>query len=162
MQFAGILSPRTGGSFEKKADRLGRKFPNLKADLAAAWAELVGPPPVPIPSGQRVVVMQRTAPDVVLKVRVPSSDMGKGASGGFRVVLLQRQPDHWQPILIYPKNEQEDVKPAEVRKAIEEETVSAADEASAPIDEQSTDGSTASVPAAGSSETESTPEDAPG
>lgn len=161
MHFAVILSPRPGGSFEKKAERLVRKFPNLKADLAAAWAELVGPPSVPIPSGQRVVVMQRTAPDVVLKVRVPSSDMGKGASGGFRVVLLQRQPDHWQPILIYPKNEQEDVKPAEVRKAIEEETATA-DEASAPTDEQGADGSTASVPAAGSSETESTPEDSPG
>lgn len=133
MRFSAILTPRPGGALEKKLNRLARKFPSIQADLAATWAELMGPPPVPIPSGQRVVVMQRTAPNVVLKVRVASSDMGKGASGGFRVVLLERQPDHWQPVLIYPKNEQEDVSPAEVRKAILEETAEeAAEESAAP------------------------------
>jgi hypothetical protein len=149
VRFIAILSPRHGGSFEKKVSRLTRKFPNLQADLTTAWAELVGPPPVPIPSGQRVVVMQRTAPHVVLKVRVPSSDMGKGASGGFRVVLLERQPDHWQPILIYPKNEQEDVQPSEVLKAAVEETA----EPSAPVDEVTSDappiGSSGSEPPVG-------------
>lgn len=145
MRFTAILSPRQGGSFEKKANRLARKFPNLQADLTTAWAELVGPPPVPIPSGQRVVVMQRTAPHVVLKVRVPSSDMGKGASGGFRVVLLERQPGYWLPILIYPKNEQEDVQPSEVLKAAVEETA----EPSTPVDEGASP-----APSLGSSESE--------
>lgn len=142
MPFSAILTPRPGGALEKKIHRLARKFPSIQADLATTWAELVGPPPVPIPSGQRVVVMQRTAPHVVLKVRVASSDMGKGASGGFRVVLLERQPNHWQPILIYPKNEQEDVSPAEVRKAILEETAEEATEESAAPNEEALQAST--------------------
>jgi hypothetical protein len=122
VRFAGILTPRPGSAFDKQQARLLRKHPSLLTDLAAAWAELLGPPPVPVPCGQRVVVLQRTAPHVVLKVRVASSDMGKGSSGGFRVVLLERQPDHWQPLLIYPKNEQEDISPAELRRAIRDET----------------------------------------
>lgn len=122
MRFAGILTPRPGCSFDKQQGRLARKHPHLLADLAAAWAELCGPPPVPIPCGQRVVVMQRTAPHVLVKVRVASSDMGKGSSGGFRVVLMEREPGHWRPLLIYPKNEQEDVSPAELRRAIRDET----------------------------------------
>jgi hypothetical protein len=125
VRFAVLLRPRPGSAFDKHLARLLRKHPSLLADLATAWAELIGPPPVPIPCGQRVVVMQRTAPHVVLKVRVASSDMGKGASGGFRVVLLERQPDQWQPILIYPKNEQEDISPTELRRALRDETEAA-------------------------------------
>lgn len=122
MKFQAILPPKPAGRFEREVATLSKKFPALRTDLAALFEDLVGPPSKPIPWGTRVVRLRGLGEvQEGLKVRMPSSDMGKGSSKAFRVVLLQRAPDHWQPITLFAKGEQEDIPPKELLAAIAEE-----------------------------------------
>ncbi len=124
MKFLAIVPPKPGGRFERGVAALSKKFPALSADLASLFADLVGPPSKPIPWGTRVVRLRGLGQGQEgLKVRMPSSDMGKGSSKAFRVILVQRQADHWQPVALYAKGDQEDIPLKEVLAAIDEEFV---------------------------------------
>ena len=56
----------------------------------------------------------------VYKVRVKSSDLSKGKSGGYRVVYYVRLPTNVILITIYIKNERVDIAPEEIRRLIDE------------------------------------------
>ena len=56
----------------------------------------------------------------VYKVRLKSSDLSKGKSGGYRVIYYIRTPSRIIIITVYVKNEQVDVTPEEIRRIIDE------------------------------------------
>jgi len=56
----------------------------------------------------------------VYKVRVKSSDLSKGKSGGYRVIYYVRLPTNVILITIYIKNERVDITPEEIRRLIDE------------------------------------------
>ena len=103
---------RFGESAEFLADlkRLERKYPRLRDDLAALNT---GPPPridqVPGFGGR------------LLKVRVPSRDMQRGASGGFRLLLYvggpEVDPKLWA-LALYPKAERADMGRDEIKRRL--------------------------------------------
>lgn len=56
----------------------------------------------------------------VFKVRVKSSDLSKGKSGGFRVIYYIKTLTRIILVTIYPKNERVDIIAEEIRHMIEE------------------------------------------
>lgn len=56
----------------------------------------------------------------VYKVRLKSSDLTKGKSGGYRVIYYLRTADHTILITIYVKSEQIDLSADEIKRLIEE------------------------------------------
>jgi hypothetical protein len=92
---------------------LGRTYASAAADVDRGLRELVGRD-VPAPP---VLVLVPGIGRTILKVRVASSDMKRGKSGGFRVLLDHRGGEAWAPILAYAKPEREDVTRAEILRA---------------------------------------------
>jgi mRNA-degrading endonuclease RelE of RelBE toxin-antitoxin system len=90
--------------FDRSVKRLQKRYPRLKIDLVAIFAAIETDPSigVVIPKDYNI-----------RKVRVPSSDMQEGKSGGFRLLykLLTDNPDELSATLlyIYAKSDQSDV-----------------------------------------------------
>lgn len=98
------------GPYDRAAKALEKKLPNVRADVTAALAELIGDAAPPIPCPPRVAIIPGLGPNVtVLKIRVKSSDLTKGRSGGLRVLLQRVDADNWRPLFVYVKGEDEDV-----------------------------------------------------
>lgn len=57
----------------------------------------------------------------VYKVRLKSSDLTRGKSGGYRVIYFVRTVEKVFLVTIYAKSEQTDIKPEEIRRIIEED-----------------------------------------
>jgi hypothetical protein len=59
----------------------------------------------------------------VLKVRVRSSDMNAGKSGGFRALLVLCDEERWEwlPFFVYAKKDRDDVSRAELLKMLIDE-----------------------------------------
>jgi hypothetical protein len=94
----GVVRPaKPNGPFERSLRGLGRAYPNAGADVGRGLADLVGRDIPQPPNLALVPGIGRT----ILKVRVASSDMQRGRSGGFRVLLVHRGEDAWTPILAY-------------------------------------------------------------
>jgi mRNA-degrading endonuclease RelE of RelBE toxin-antitoxin system len=55
---------------------------------------------------------------IVYKVRVRNSDIGKGKSGGYRLIYYLRTQDHILLLQIYTKSERENITAQEVRALI--------------------------------------------
>ena len=56
----------------------------------------------------------------VYKVRIKSSDLIKGKSGGYRIIYYIRTPAHTLLITIYIKSERVDLAPDEIRRMIDD------------------------------------------
>jgi len=94
-------------SFKRSLKSLLKRFPHAKDDVSLALGEVVQTPTlgvmVPKSGGVR-------------KVRVRSSDMPKGKSGGFRLLYLVLSDRRLIcPLLVYAKSEREDVTIREIR-----------------------------------------------
>lgn len=94
-------------SFKRSLKRLVRRFPRVRADVTTAIEEILRLPTL------GVVVPGSGG---VRKLRIRSTDLKRGKSGGFRllyVVLADR--DLICPLLIYAKPDREDVTRRELR-----------------------------------------------
>jgi mRNA-degrading endonuclease RelE of RelBE toxin-antitoxin system len=99
--------------FERQVKRLRKKYRNIKADLRGLEKVLFANPKAgdPIP-GLR---------NKVYKLRLASSDLERGKSGGFRVIYYFTQSDNNIYLLtIYPKPEKENIHIAEIVKALKQ------------------------------------------
>jgi mRNA-degrading endonuclease RelE of RelBE toxin-antitoxin system len=103
-----IYLPQT---FQKCIKHLKKKFPRIKDDLYSLFQNLQKDPQIgdPIPGWHRKI----------WKVRVPSKDLKKGKSGGFRVIYAWTggQPILY-PLFIYFKGEKEDITKEEIENLL--------------------------------------------
>lgn len=98
--------------FKGQLKRFKRKYPHLKKDLLDCLEDL---------DLKKSINIGRS----IYKIRINSSDLNKGKSGGFRsYVYLYLKKDLLVPLCIYPKNQRESVTDNELQyyfdKAIEE------------------------------------------
>ena len=97
--------------FKRNLRRLAKRYRTIRSDLEPLIERLsAGDTP-----GDRVKGVGR----VVVKVRLPNSDAGRGKSGGYRVVYYVRARDRVILITIYSKSDQGDVTTAQLRRIIE-------------------------------------------
>lgn len=99
MNFRFSVTPR----FERSLKKLTKRFPHLKTDLKKAFAEIETEP-----------TTGNVIPDDfnIRKLRVSSTDMQRGKSGGFRLLykLVTSEDTLTATLLfIYAKSDQEDV-----------------------------------------------------
>ena len=85
MRFA-LRTGKPDGPFERSLKKL-KKYRRAREDIDAALAAMIGTEVPNPPNVSLIPGVGRT----VLKVRVASSDMKSGKSGGFRVLLDQRR-----------------------------------------------------------------------
>lgn len=89
-----------GPDFQRTLDRLKKKYPHVQDDIVEA---LRSPNikffPIPGFHGR------------LSKVRVPSRDMQRGKSGGFRLISYVAQDQNLHLLTIYAKSELEDLPP---------------------------------------------------
>ncbi|MBI3696387.1 MAG: hypothetical protein HY238_16310 [Acidobacteria bacterium] len=91
-------------------------YPHIDKDLEAAFKAI---------SGNREANQCRRVPRCgnpsVFKYRQKSTDIGRGASYGWRIIAYYHQPANvLYPILVYPKTEWSDVSTDLVKKALAE------------------------------------------
>ncbi len=94
-------------SFQKSVTRLKKKFPHIKDDLSPIFDNLQNNPETgdPIPGWRRKI----------WKVRVPSRDLKRGKSGGFRVIYAWTPGQSVvYPLFTYFKGEKEDITKVEI------------------------------------------------
>lgn len=97
-------------SFKRSLKRLTKKYPRAKDDLKEALKTLMEVPTlgVPIPGGLGT-----------RKLRVRSTDLQRGKSGGFRLIYaLDHEVERIYPLLVYAKTEQSDVTRRELEQLI--------------------------------------------
>jgi mRNA-degrading endonuclease RelE of RelBE toxin-antitoxin system len=99
-----IYLPQT---FQRCVKLLKKKFPHIKDDLSSLFQQLQNNPEAgdPIPGWHRTI----------WKVRVSSTDLKKGKSGGFRVIYFWSVGEATlYPLFVYFKGEKEDITKAEI------------------------------------------------
>ena len=104
---------RATTALERDLKRLARKYRRLGTDYAVLLSELRADPR----AGEAIPGFA----DQVFKIRLASSDMKKGKSGGFRVIYYLDEAAHIVWLLtIYAKSEQENPNPVELQDALAE------------------------------------------
>jgi mRNA-degrading endonuclease RelE of RelBE toxin-antitoxin system len=104
---------QTTNNFDCATRRLSRKYRRLPQDLAVLDTMLPANPQV----GDSIPGFA----DTVFKVRLASSDMKKGKSGGFRVIYHLNEGTQTVTLLdIYAKSEQENLDLARLQAALAE------------------------------------------
>jgi mRNA-degrading endonuclease RelE of RelBE toxin-antitoxin system len=96
--------------FKRNIRQLAKKYRRIKTDVQPLLDEL-GQGQTP---GDQIPGVQYE----VFKVRVRNSDIGKGKSGGYRVIYQRTTAGVIVLITIYSKTEQEDIAPADIRQVI--------------------------------------------
>ncbi len=92
--------------------QLSKKYPHAVDDIISLIHQLEeGETP-----GSQIAGVGYT----VYKVRVKSSDLSKGKSGGYRVIYYIRTSTIVILVTIYIKNERVDIAPEEIRRMIDE------------------------------------------
>lgn len=83
--------------FKKQLKKLKKKYPHIKDDLLSVMGAF---------NPRNEIQIGRS----IYKIRIPSTDMQKGKSGGFRsYVYLYVKKDLLLPLCIYPKSETETI-----------------------------------------------------
>ncbi len=99
------LSP----NFIKEAKHLSKKYPSLKADLAALFEKLEQNPTLGTPLSNNV-----------FKIRIAITSKGKGKSGGARVISYVQIANTIVLLLsIYNKGEKNSITDKEIKELIE-------------------------------------------
>lgn len=98
--------------FKNQLKKLKKKFPKIKEDLLDKLNNL---------NIEEEIHIGRS----IFKIRIKSSDLNKGKSGGFRsYIYLYRRKDLLVPLCIYHKSQKENISENELRyyfdRAIEE------------------------------------------
>jgi mRNA-degrading endonuclease RelE of RelBE toxin-antitoxin system len=89
--------------FKRQLKKLKKKYPNVKEDLLYTL-DLFDP------------VNDVSIGRSIFKIRIPSSDMKKGKSGGFRSYLyLYMKKDLLLPLCIYPKSKTDSITENELK-----------------------------------------------
>jgi mRNA-degrading endonuclease RelE of RelBE toxin-antitoxin system len=89
--------------FKKQLRKLKKKFPHIKDDLLAR---------IELFDVKTEISIGRS----IYKIRIGSSDMQKGKSGGFRYYLyLYIKKDLLMPLCIYPKSQTESISENELQ-----------------------------------------------
>lgn len=123
-----VVPPRLGGSYERNLKSLRKSFPSVDADVAAEITRLQLTPdraPYAPPNVTLVPGFGRE----MFKVRVSSSDQGKGKSGGFRMLFLRAGSGEWRPVAIYVKAQSENLAHETIKAILKEEAKAEAREA---------------------------------
>lgn len=119
MRIARVEPPKEGGSYARALRAVQKHLPHAGEDVAAELAKLTSEDAPPIPCPPRIAIIPGLGPNVtVIKVRVKSSDMTKGRSGGLRALLQNVGGSTWRYLLVYAKNAREDVARDAVLEAI--------------------------------------------
>ena len=97
--------------FEKKLKNLRRKYPRIFQDYKELLEELEKNPYV----GDRL----RGCAGPIFKIRMASMDMGRGKSGGFRIIYwVQKKEKIIYLLTLYPKSERENIEVSEVNEIL--------------------------------------------
>ena len=89
--------------FKKQLKRLKKKYPHVKNDLLKVTDTF---------NIKKEISIGRS----IYKVRIPSTDMQKGKSGGFRsYIYIYLKKNLLLPLCIYPKSETESITENELR-----------------------------------------------
>jgi mRNA-degrading endonuclease RelE of RelBE toxin-antitoxin system len=97
--------------FERQVKRLRKKYRYLKEDLTTLRLVLLANPK----AGEAIPGLHNK----VYKLRLASSDIERGKSGGFRVIYYFIHSDRNIYLLtIYPKSEKENVQAKEIAKLL--------------------------------------------
>ena len=107
-----LAAPKKKGHFARCIKQLVKTCPSVVEDIERV---LTGKDPTA--RADKLIGVGRD----VLKIRVPSSDMNKGKSRGFRVLVASTLTGKWQPIAVYAKKDTEDLGAKMVRGLIESE-----------------------------------------
>jgi len=94
-------------SFKRSLKRLTRRFPGVRQDVIAAIEEVL-----------RIPMLGAVIPGSagIRKLRIRSSDLKRGKSGGFRLLyIVLSDRELICPLLIYAKSDQADVTRRELR-----------------------------------------------
>jgi mRNA-degrading endonuclease RelE of RelBE toxin-antitoxin system len=110
MRIEVVVASKSDGPFERALRALEKTWPHVRQDVQHTFDQLARDK-APVPLGTRIVLLMGVRP-LAIKARVASSDMKRGKSGGFRVLLYQVGKDQWRAFFIYAKSEQEDVRVA--------------------------------------------------
>lgn len=94
--------------FKEEVKRLKRKYPHFEADLQRFYEDFLNNPlqrAYAIPGFERKL----------WKIRMRSTDLQRGKSGGFRLIFYfnESKPDTVHLLAVYPKTEREDLTRAE-------------------------------------------------
>jgi mRNA-degrading endonuclease RelE of RelBE toxin-antitoxin system len=98
--------------FRRDIKRLRSKYRLIQEDVQTIIERLEG--------GELLGDRVRGVKHPVYQVRLRSSDLTRGKSGGFRVIYFVRTADRVFLITIYAKSERTDIHPDEIRRIIEE------------------------------------------
>ena len=99
--------------FQKRVKRLKKRYPHIAEDLAGLQAILSKNPE----EGDAIPGLYNR----VRKVRMASTDMKKGKSGGFRVIYYYLDIEMGLYLLdVYGKGEQENIKVSEIKRVLED------------------------------------------
>ncbi len=113
MRVAAVLPPRKGGPYERSLRALTRRYPNAAADINRVLDALAV---LSVPSPPNIVAIPGVG-RTMLKVRIGSSDMKTGKSGGFRLILDHVQGDQWRAVVVYAKPKRGNVPRDDLLKA---------------------------------------------
>jgi hypothetical protein len=91
--------PSPGGDYEKSLKRLLKKYPKAEDDIEGELRSLLG---VDTATLTRIPNM---GDRFLAKVRVASTDMKKGKSGAFRVIIAERAAGEWVRVVAYAKSD---------------------------------------------------------
>ena len=95
--------------FEKKVKKLAQKYRHIKVDLE----NLIKSLEISSTIGDQIPGCDGP----IYKTRMASQDMGKGKSGGFRVIYLVKGSQIFL-LTIYPKSERDNIQPIEINNIL--------------------------------------------
>ena len=101
-----------GKTFKRGIKKLQKRYPSIKKDVAAGIEALLATPHlgVPIPGAFGV-----------RKLRLRNSDVGRGKSGGYRMIyyIEDHQNERIFLLLVYAKSDRENVTIQEIKRLME-------------------------------------------
>lgn len=98
--------------FKRDLKRLHKKYRSVDRDIETLIEQLQ--------SGETPGDQVQGAGYTVYKVRLRSSDLARGKSGGYRAIYYIRTPERIILVTLYIKTEQSDINPDEIKRLIDE------------------------------------------